>query len=69
MACVWWMPLAGAIGYCGIQMMLWAVEQARAPGWPWHQEVPWNGPQQRDTVPYLCTVCHGLWGAVACIQE
>ena len=61
----------GAIGYCGFQTMLWAAERARAPGSRLRrQEGPWNGPRERDTVPYASPArAAAPRGAVARIPE
>ena len=54
---LWWSAITGstnAVGCGAVGSAVWAGCGTR--------KVPWNGPQQRDTVPYTGLLCHGCLG-------
>lgn len=56
-----WAQLLSGGRLSRVQPMLWAVERLAVLVWAGcgTRKVPWNGPQQRDTVPYTGLLCHG----------
>ena len=52
---------SGALGLCVIQQMLWVEGAGGESGQAMHQECPWNGQLQKDTVLYGALCCGLAW--------